>query len=78
MFNTMIDPKMNGTVTSVRNAIGSAPVELMPIDIASAAPASAISVHTDSEHRLLHDAGKSVSGHRSKQSTRNMTASAVT
>ena len=77
MFKTMIEPKMNGTVTSVRNAIG-LPRSAIPIVVASAAPISAIVVHTRPRTGCFMIPGDNVSGQRSKHSTRNMTASAVT
>jgi hypothetical protein len=78
MFSTMMDPKMNGAVTRVRNTMGSTPRTPTPIHIATAAPAMATSVQTRPSTGCFITAGEVVSGHRSKHSTRNITASAVT
>ena len=78
MFKTMIDPKMKGAVTCVRKAIGSAPGALIANRHRQRRSRQRDRRPHEAKHRLLHDPGKRVSGHRSKQSTRNMTASAVT
>ena len=78
MFSTMIEPKMNGAVTPVRKAIGSMPKTPMPTHIASAEPPSAMTLHTRPSTGCFMMPGDEVSGHRSKQRTRNITASAVT
>ena len=78
MFSMMIEPKMKGAVTPVRNDIGSVPNRPTPIHIASAAPPSAITLQTSPSTGCFITAGDVVSGHRSKHKTKNITASAVT
>jgi len=78
MFRTMMTPKMKGTVTRVRKTMGSIPADDTPTIIAIAVPATIMSVHATPSTGCLMTAGEAVRGHRSKQSKRNITTSAVT